>query len=164
MPTFVVPYRPDGKSRLGDPEMAHAMFQDVCAACAPLGYVLVCDRPGGQREGVAETLAEMIGPVVIVNSDVPCVTTEELAQLEAAAPALVAARDGTTNALALRDAREFLPLYGPGSATLFQEVLGAERLVLSGLRDDVDTAKDLRRVAPRVGPFTRRLLEARAAA
>jgi 2-phospho-L-lactate guanylyltransferase (CobY/MobA/RfbA family) len=161
MATFVVPYRPGGKSRLADPEIARAMLQDVCAACEPLGDVVVCDAPGGQGEAVAATLAEVSGPVVIVNSDVPCATTEELRALEAAAPALVAAGDGTTNALALRDARDFVPLYGSGSARRFEETLGARRLDLPGLRDDVDTRADLRRV--RGGAFTRRLLEARAA-
>ena len=96
--------------------------------------------------------------MTIVNSDLPCVTAADLQQLSAAAPALVAADDGTTNALALRDARDFEPLYGAGSATRFEERLGAKRLDLPGLRDDVDTLDDLERVRDRVGKHTRAYL------
>jgi 2-phospho-L-lactate guanylyltransferase (CobY/MobA/RfbA family) len=155
--TFVVPFKPGGKTRLGDAEIARAMLLDVCAACAPLGAVLVCDEPGGQGEAVAAALRSLTGPVAIVNADVPSVTTEELQALIAAAPALVAARDGTTNALALLDAQDFAPLYGPGSAARF----GLPQLELAGLVDDVDTWDDLHRIADRVGANTRALLEVR---
>ena len=74
MPTFVVPFRPDGKTRLGDPELAHAMLLDVTAACEQVGDVLICDAPGGQGAAVDALLATLEGPVAIVNSDVPCVT------------------------------------------------------------------------------------------
>ena len=163
MPTFVVPYRQDGKSRLGDPEIARAMLEDVRAACAPLGDVLVCDAPGGQGQALAAFLEDLSGPVVIVNADVPCVGTEELEALAAAAPALVTAADGTTNALSLADARDFVPLYGAGSAGRYAATLDARVLALPGLRDDVDTWADLVRVGERAGPNTRRLLKARAA-
>jgi 2-phospho-L-lactate guanylyltransferase (CobY/MobA/RfbA family) len=163
MPTFVVPYRLNGKSRLGDPEIARAMLDDVCAACAPLGEVLVCDTPGGQGQALAAFLEDMSGPVVIVNADVPCAGTDELEALAAAAPALVAAPDGTTNALALTDARDFVPLYGVGSASRYAGTLTARSLDLPGLRDDVDTWDDLVRVGERAGRNTRRLLKARAA-
>ncbi len=163
MPTFVVPYRLNGKSRLGDPEIARAMLDDVCAACAPLGEVLVCDAPGGQGQALAAFLEDMSGPVVIVNADVPCAGTDELDALAAAAPALVAAPDGTTNALALTDAHEFVPLYGAGSAARYRATLRARALDLPGLRDDVDTWDDLLHVGERAGPNTRRLLKARAA-
>jgi 2-phospho-L-lactate guanylyltransferase (CobY/MobA/RfbA family) len=86
------------------------------------------------------------------------VTASELEALSAAAPALVAAADGTTNALALRDARDFEPLYGKGSAVRFEQRLGARRLDLPGLRDDVDTWDDLERVRDRVGEHTRAYL------
>jgi len=134
------------------------MFMDVRAACAQVGEVIVCDAPGGQGPALAATLAGLDGPVAIVNSDLPCVTPAELRVLVAAAPALVAAADGTTNALSLLDARDFLPLYGPGSAERF----GLARLDLPGLRDDVDTDEDLLRLAPRVGPNTRSALLVRA--
>lgn len=163
MPTFVVPYRLNGKSRLGDPELARAMLEDVCAACAPLGEVLVCDGPGGQGQALVAFLADVSGPVVIVNADVPCARTDELEALAAAAPALVAAPDGTTNALSLADARDFVPLYGAGSAGRYAGTLGAQALDLPGLRDDVDTWADLLRVGDRAGTCTRGLLEARAA-
>jgi len=163
MPTFVVPYRLNGKSRLGDPEIARAMLEDVCAACAPLGGVLVCDAPGGQGQALAAFLEDMSGPVVIVNADVPCVRTDELEALAAAAPALVAAQDGTTNALSLADARDFVPLYGAGSAARYAATLTARPLDLPGLRDDVDTWDDLLGVGDRAGPSTRRRLKARAA-
>ncbi len=157
MTTFVVPFKLGGKTRLGDAELAHAMMLDVCAACAPLGELVVADEPGGQGEAVAAALRSLTGPVVIVNADVPSVSTEELRTLLAAAPALVAARDGTTNALALLDPQDFAPLYGPGSAARF----GLPQLELVGLVDDVDTWDDLHRIADRVGANTRAVLEVR---
>ena len=153
--TFVVPARPGGKTRLGDSALAQAMMLDVCAACAPLGQVLVAGGPGGQGEAVAAALREVAGHVAIVNADVPSATTEELQALIAAAPALVPARDGTTNALALPEARDFVPAYGPGSAARF----GLPQLELAGLVDDVDTWDDLLRIAGRVGVNTRAALE-----
>lgn len=151
MALFVVPFRVDGKTRLGDPEIALAMFMDVRAACEEVGDVVVCDAPGGQGPAIAATLAGLEGPVTIVNADLPCVTPYELIELAEAAPALVEAPDGTTNALALTDARDFRPRYGAGSADRF----GLRRLDLRGLREDVDTPEDLVRLAPFVGPNTR---------
>src|SRR3954470_12063861 len=151
MALFVIPFRRDGKTRLDDVEVALAMFMDVRAACEQVGEVIVCDAPGGQGAALAETLGGLEGPVAIVNADLPCVTSHELIELVEAAPALVAARDGTTNALALADARDFRPLYGPGSADRF----GLRHLDLRGLRDDVDTREDLVRLARYVGPNTR---------
>jgi 2-phospho-L-lactate/phosphoenolpyruvate guanylyltransferase len=155
MPTFLIPHRVNGKTRLGDRRLASAMLADVRDAA---GGAVVVDAPGGQGAAVAAALARLSGPVTIVNSDLPCVTAAELEELSAAAPALVAAPDGTTNALALRDARDFEPLYGNGSATRFEERLGARRLDLPGLRDDVDTWADLERVRARVGKHTRAYL------
>jgi 2-phospho-L-lactate guanylyltransferase (CobY/MobA/RfbA family) len=155
MATFVIPFRVNGKSRLGDAQLAHAMLEDVRAAAD--GAILI-DAPGGQGAAIAAALADLRGPVTIVNGDLPCATRAELEQLSAAAPALVAADDGTTNALALRDARDFEPLYGAGSAARFEARLGARRLDLAGLRDDVDTWDDLERLRDRVGEHTRAYL------
>lgn len=152
----MIPYRVNGKTRLGDGRLARAMLADVQDA---VGEAVVVETPGGQSAAVAAALAELDGPVTIVNSDLPCATAAELAELTAAAPALVAANDGTTNALALRDARDFEPLYGRDSAARFELRLGARRLDLPGLRDDVDTWDDLERVRPRVGKHTRAYLE-----
>jgi 2-phospho-L-lactate guanylyltransferase (CobY/MobA/RfbA family) len=162
---FVIPYRIGGKSRLGDPRLALAMLSDVTDAVNELAAeALVADCPGGQGAAVAGALAGLRGPVTIVNSDLPCATGAEIEELTAAAPAIVAAADGTTNALALRDAADFEPLYGPGSAVRFQEHLAAVQLDLPGLRDDVDTWDDLERVRDRVGKNTRGYLEALARA
>ena len=155
MAIFVVPFKPYGKTRLGDPELALSMFLDVRAACEQVGDVLICDAPGGQGAAVAALLATLEGPVAVVNSDVPCVTPFELQELIDSTPALVAARDGTTNALALADAAHFRPLYGPGSAERF----GLKQLDLPGLSEDVDTLEDLMRLAPHVGTNTRSALQ-----
>jgi 2-phospho-L-lactate guanylyltransferase (CobY/MobA/RfbA family) len=155
MATFVIPYHVNGKTRLGDRQLAQAMLADVRDAA---GEALVVDAPGGQGAAVVAALAGLNGPVTIVNSDLPCVTAAELDELTAAAPALVAAPDGTTNALALCDARDFEPLYGVGSAARFEARLGAKRLELPGLRDDVDTWEDLERVRGRLGRHTRAYL------
>jgi 2-phospho-L-lactate guanylyltransferase (CobY/MobA/RfbA family) len=155
MPTFVIPYRPEGKTRLRDPHLAAAMFGDVRAAVED---ALVVDAPGGQGGAVAEAVAGLRGPVTIVNSDLPCATRADIDELSAAAPALVAAADGTTNALALLDAADFQPLYGPGSAVRFEQMLGAMRLELPNLRDDVDTWDDLEGLRDRIGKHTRAYL------
>jgi 2-phospho-L-lactate guanylyltransferase (CobY/MobA/RfbA family) len=157
--TYLIPYRIGGKTRLGDPELALAMLSDVTDAVNELAEeALVVDGPGGQGEAVAGTLAVRCGPVTILNADLPCVTSAEIEELTAAAPALVAARDGTTNALALRDVGDFKPLYGPGSAARFAKHLGAISLDLPGMRDDVDTWDDVERVRDRVGKHTHRYL------
>ena len=135
------------------------MLRDVLAACEPFGDVVVADAPGGQGEAVAQTLRGRVGPVAVVNSDLPCATSDEIAELLARAPALVAARDGTTNALSLRDAGAFRPLYGPGSAARFERELGATRLDLPGLAADVDVSRDLVPVQGRLGRHTRAALE-----
>lgn len=159
MTAYVIPYRIGGKTRLGDPKLALAMLSDVTDAVNEVaGETFLVDGPGGQGAAVAGVLAELQGPVTIVNADLPCVTGTELEQLTASAPAIVAARDGTTNAIALRDAVDFEPLYGPGSARRFARQLGATRLALPGMRDDVDTWADLERVRDRVGKNTRRYL------
>jgi 2-phospho-L-lactate guanylyltransferase (CobY/MobA/RfbA family) len=157
--TYLIPYRIGGKTRLGDPKLALAMLSDVTDAVNELSEVaLVVDGPGGQGEAVAGTLAVRRGPVTILNADLPCVTSAEIEELTAAAPALVAARDGTTHALALRDVGDFKPLYGPGSAARFAKHLGAISLDLSGMRDDVDTWDDVERVRDRVGKHTHQYL------
>jgi 2-phospho-L-lactate guanylyltransferase (CobY/MobA/RfbA family) len=153
---FVIPFRRGGKTRLGDEGLALAMLRDVTDAINALGAEpLVVDGPGGQGEDVLAALATLRGPVVIVNGDVPCVTPHELGELAAHAPAIVAARDGTTNAISIGEASAFAPLYGPGSAARFAEHLRAEHLALPGLRDDVDTWDDLEHVRERVGMNTR---------
>jgi 2-phospho-L-lactate guanylyltransferase (CobY/MobA/RfbA family) len=155
MEPVVIPFRRGGKTRLGDAKLAEAMLADVREAAPD---AIVADAPGGQGAAVAAALTGVRGPVTIVNADLPCVTRRELEQLSAAAPALVAAADGTTNALALRDAEDFEPLYGPGSAARFEQQLGAARVDLPGLTDDVDTWEDLERVHARVGRHTRAYL------
>jgi 2-phospho-L-lactate guanylyltransferase (CobY/MobA/RfbA family) len=155
MATLVIPYRSGGKTRLGDPQLALAMLEDVREAA---GEALVVDGPGGQGAALATALAQLRGPVTILNGDLPCVAAGDIEQLTDAAPAIVAAPDGTTNALALRDAGDFQPLYGPGSAARFEEQLAAVRLDLPGLRDDVDTWGDLERLRDRVGRHTRAYL------
>ena len=162
MPTVVVPFRTaEPKRRLAPlaapvrAELARAMLADVLEAARPLGPAVVADGPGGQGRAVAAVAGRLTGPLLVVNADLPCATTADLAELAAAAPALVPAPDGTTNALALPDARAFVALFGPQSARRFRAALGARPLELPNLADDVDELADLDRLFARVGTHTR---------
>jgi 2-phospho-L-lactate guanylyltransferase (CobY/MobA/RfbA family) len=132
--------------------------------------VLVAEREGGQGAAVEAALRDVDrGPVLVVNADLPCARPRDLLTLLGALPerglALVAAADGTTNALALAAPHLFAPLYGPGSAERF--LARAERLqvpaavaAIPNLADDVDTLADLDRLEDRLGPHTAAALQA----
>jgi 2-phospho-L-lactate guanylyltransferase len=161
---IVIPYAGShGKTRLGDArdKLSAAMLGNVLAVSSSVGRTWVVspdpvegaewirDPGGGQGAAVEAALREIgPGPVLVVNSDLPSVTADDLRALHDAIPergiALAPARDGTTNALGLSDTPLFAPLYGPGSAARFRA--HAERavdVVRPGLRDDVDTPADL---------------------
>jgi 2-phospho-L-lactate guanylyltransferase (CobY/MobA/RfbA family) len=164
--TIVIPFAGvGGKTRLHASAevrgaLATAMFEDVLAACTPVGPTKVADSGGGQGAAVAAALAGVEGPVVVVNADVPCVVPADIRLLAETAPALVAAADGTTNALSLPSADLFEPLYGPGSAARFQARCSAASMAIPNLADDVDTMEDLVRLQLRVGPRTLVALDA----
>jgi 2-phospho-L-lactate guanylyltransferase len=188
MPTVVVPFRgSDPKRRLdqvserGRTQLAEAMLADVLVAANAVGRVLVvaaeapelpegvelvADPRRGQGAAVQAALdvagATPAAVYLVVNADLPCATPRDLLALAGAVPedglALAAAADGTTNAMAFAHASLFKPLYGPGSAERFA-ALGPSRVVdVPNLSGDVDTLDDLRRLAPCVGPNTRRVL------
>src|SRR5262245_38745142 len=163
MPTVVVPFR-SGKTRLALPAeareaMAISMLATVLGAAKQVGRTVlvtsddslaerfgvdfVPDPGGGQGPAVAAGVAGATDlPVLVVNADLPRATSTDLLALAAAAPALVAATDGTTNALALTDPETFQPLYGPGSAARF-EAIGLRPVDLPNLAADVDTLADV---------------------
>jgi 2-phospho-L-lactate/phosphoenolpyruvate guanylyltransferase len=161
---IVIPHAgPRGKTRLGAAreELSAAMLGHVVATAASVGRAWVVspgpvtgaewipDPGGGQGAAVEAALSEIgPGPVLIVNSDLPSLTDDDLRALHDAIPthgiAIAAAPDGTTNALGLSDASVFAPLYGPDSAARFRAHAGqAVDVVRPGLRDDVDTPADV---------------------
>jgi 2-phospho-L-lactate guanylyltransferase len=188
MAIVVVPFRGSDPKRRLDPVsesgrtlLAEAMLTDVLVAALAVGKVfvvaseapalpdgvtLVPDPRRGQGAAV-EAALEVAGAspataYLVVNADLPCATPRDLLTLAGAIPegglALAVAADGTTNALAFTDASLFEPLYGPGSAERFA-ALGPSRVVdVPNLSGDVDTLDDLRRLAPCIGPNTRRVL------
>jgi 2-phospho-L-lactate guanylyltransferase len=186
MPTVIVPFAgAAGKTRLDAPdpvrrEISLAMLGDVVDAAMSFGPTVVvsadsaaeelaaelgaesfADPGSGQGAAVQAALAAIEGPVLVVNADLPCVEAADLERLAAAGGfALVEARDGTTNALALPSRDAFAPLYGAGSAARFRvhaASLGLDvvDLAVANLVDDVDTLDDLRRLAARSGARTR---------
>jgi 2-phospho-L-lactate guanylyltransferase len=191
MPSLVVPFRGvNGKSRL-DPlsaearvALARAMLADVVQACLAVGatfvvsplevelarVTLVEDPGGGQGQAVragleAAALASGgVGPFLVVNADLACVTPRDLLTLAGAVPvdglALAVAADGTTNALGLASPDLFVPVYGPGSAGRFSALGPARRVEAPNLVDDVDTVADLERVRARLGRHTAGVLGA----
>ncbi len=153
------------------------MLGDVVEAALPLGRVVVVtddsivvppgaelldDPGGGQGAAVQAGLATATGCALVVNADLPLVTTAVLRRLEAAGLALVESTDGTTNALSLPDPELFAPLYGPGSAARFRAHAPFATLAVPELVQDVDTMADLERLAPFGGSRTRSLLAVRA--
>jgi 2-phospho-L-lactate/phosphoenolpyruvate guanylyltransferase len=189
MPSLVVPFRGvKGKSRLGQlprdarAALASAMLADVVAACVAIGptfvvaprdtdaeeATLVPDPGGGQGAAVragleAAALASGgIGPFLVVNADLPCVTARDLLALAGAVPdeglALAPAVDGTTNAIGLASTVLYAPVFGPGSAGRFAALGPSRQVNAPNLVDDVDTVADLERLAGRLGPQTRKIL------
>lgn len=196
MPRIVVPFAgAEGKTRLlASPlerhELSLAMLGDVLATCVAVGPTTVVtgdadggtlaraagaevvgDPGGGQGPAVRAALALLEpGQVLVVNADVPCIEPDDLRRLVARTPAgavaLVAAADGTTNAIVLPEPNVFAPLYGPGSARRFrahaaEQKLEAVSLAIANLADDVDTLEDLNGLALRCGPRTRACLAER---
>jgi 2-phospho-L-lactate guanylyltransferase (CobY/MobA/RfbA family) len=107
------------------------------------GVEFVAEPGGGQGAAVAGGVEKARDvPVHVVYAHLPRATVGDLRELAAAAPALVAAEDGTTNAIALADPADFEPLYGPGSAARFG-ALGLRPLDLPNLAADVDTLADV---------------------
>src|SRR5919197_2982962 len=137
MATIVVPFRREHAKRRFAPApddvrsaLAQAMLQDVLAACEAVGRTVLA-TDGGQGEAVEAALREVEEtPILVVNADLPCARPRDLLTLLGALPeggiALVAAADGTTNALALAAPHLFSPVYGPRSAERF--LARAERL------------------------------------
>ena len=190
MATVVVPFRGSDPKRRLDPVpepgralLAEAMLADVVAAALAVGRVLVVaaeapslpdgvewvpDPLRGQGAAVLAALeiagARSVAAYLVVNADLPCATPRDLLALAGAIPdsglALAVAADGTTNALAFADASLFKPLYGPGSAERFAALAPSRLVDAPNLIDDVDTLADLLRLAPRVGPHTRCVLQA----
>lgn len=169
-------------SERGRLRLAEAMLADVLAAAVGVGPVLVVshqpmtlpegathvpDPRRGQGAAVRAALdaaaaTGLPAPFLVVNADLPCATTRDLLALVGAMPdgglALVAAPDGTTNALALSDERLFEPVYGPGSAERFATLAESRQLDSPNLMDDVDAPDDLARLGARLGAHTRRVL------
>jgi 2-phospho-L-lactate/phosphoenolpyruvate guanylyltransferase len=191
MAAILVPFRgAEGKRRLAPatPEarvaLGLAMLADVLAAAVAVARTTVVTNdeaawrvaaelevdvlagvPMGQGPAVEAALRrlEPVGPVLVVNADLPCVQPDDLRALLAAVPpagvAVAPAADGTTNALALADAALFEPLYGPGSADRFLALTGqAVTVQHPNLAHDVDTLEDLRRYERRTGPRTQMAL------
>ena len=174
--------RLDSLDQITRSRLAAAMLADVLEAAAAVGPVLVvaaeppplprdvalvADPQRGLGAAVRAALdaasdRSLQPPFLIVNADLPCATARDLLALAGALPegglALVAAADGTTNALALSSERLFEPVYGPGSAARFAGLAECRRLDAPNLRDDVDTLADLARIARRTGAHTRQIL------
>ena len=176
METVVIPFRSGGKTRLPIEtrvELSLAMLGDVleaaiaCAArvrlvtddsvgarlAAELGIEAVGDPGDGQGAAVAAALAGLEGPCLVVNADLPCISTASLLHLAARSPTFVAAADGTTNALSLPGPSSFEPLYGPGSAARFAAA-GFHAASIPELEQDVDTIADLEQLTLPIGART----------
>jgi 2-phospho-L-lactate guanylyltransferase len=121
---------------------------EVQAAARALGAGTLDDGGRDLSASVSLALERHAGVpgIVVLAADLPHVTADDVRELiEHARPlALVAAADGTTNAIAASPPAAFRPSYGPGSAARH----GGTRLRLVGIERDVDTPGDLGLACP----------------
>jgi 2-phospho-L-lactate guanylyltransferase len=182
-----------GKSRLrllpdeNREALALAMLGDVLAACDAVAptYLVTSDERGRDvardfaahvvedpAEGLAAAVAAGLAALpheraLVVNADLPWIVPHDVRLLERAIPAgglaIVAAADGTTNALGLASRELFAPLYGRGSADRFRAHAAAQGVefvaaTIPNLAADVDTIDDLDQLDVPVGPRTLSML------
>jgi 2-phospho-L-lactate/phosphoenolpyruvate guanylyltransferase len=116
---------------------------EVHAAARALGADVLDDGGRDLTESVALALERHAGAtgIAVLAADLPDVTADDVRTLVANANplALVAAPDGTTNAIAACPPSAFRPSYGPGSAARH----GGTRLRLAGMERDIDSPDDL---------------------
>jgi 2-phospho-L-lactate guanylyltransferase len=154
----------DGDARA---DLVLFLLRRVVGACSEAGLDVCVVSPDAEVHAVARELgadvlddggldlsgsvalalerhAEAIG-VVVLAADLPHVTAGDVRELMANARplALVAAADGTTNAIAACPPAAFRPSYGPDSAARH----GGTQLRLAGIERDVDTPGDLETLA-----------------
>lgn len=144
----------------------------AAAAASALRTDVVMDGPGvGSLDDAVEHARrqlEPVGALLVVQADLPLLTSDDVGALLAAdAPVVVAPTDdGGTSALLRRPAGVIRTAYGPDSARRHQDLARAAGLHPTvvrrdGLRHDVDVLADLRALAGRpVGPATAAVLEA----
>jgi 2-phospho-L-lactate guanylyltransferase len=128
------------------------------ANVVPRGAEVLLEPGAGLGAAVAAGLQTVSGHALVLNADLPCATPEAVERLASAGLALVAAADGTTNALSLPDPGVFAPLYGPGSAARFRAHAPFAVVDIPELERDVDSEDDLERISLPLGPRTRALL------
>ena len=155
---------PEERARLAAEMLGRVL--DACANASSIERTLLVTTDRGlERDGVDVLLDEGTGHadavrlaladrragsgVIVVMADCPLVTSESLdALIEAARPlALVPARDGGVNALALRDQGAFSPAFGvPAEETIAAaRAAGIEPAIVEDerLSVDVDRPEDL---------------------
>ena len=115
----------------------------VHAAARVLGASALDDGGRDLTGSVEFALAHHAGAagIAVVASDLPDITAADVAELLAHARplAIVAAADGTTNAIAACPPTSFTPSYGPGSAARH----GGARVRIVGIERDIDLPSDL---------------------
>jgi 2-phospho-L-lactate guanylyltransferase len=131
---------------------------DAEAVGLAFGCALVRDPGGGLNEairaGAAQAIAAGADPLLILQSDVPLVSSHEISSIFGAEAqmVIVPSGDGGTSALLTRPPLAISPAFGPGSAERHRraaEAAGLEsrRMDLASLVLDVDTPEDLRSLA-----------------
>jgi hypothetical protein len=146
------PYRVNGKTRLGDRQLARRCSR-TCRTLPARRSSSTRRRPGSRSPRRCRPRR----PVTIVNSDVPCVTPPSSSELTAAAPR----SSPPTTGRRTRSRSATRATSSRSTATAAPRASSAARrdaLDLPGLRDDVDTWDDLERVRAASAKHTRAYL------